>query len=73
MRTTVNTIYTMLASLVIACFTLAPARNALGVVPPPEGAYANGNTIGNYNTAIGLAALATNTTGRLSTSKSRAR
>lgn len=59
--------------LLFVCFALAPAPNAFGVSPPPDGGYPNGNTAegdgallsltsGINNTANGFGALRSNTT-----------
>jgi trimeric autotransporter adhesin len=63
-------------TLVLVCFGLAPLTRA--VVPPPDGAYAGGNTaegqaallsltIGAYNTAIGIYSLLSLTDGSFCT------
>jgi len=60
--------------LVLACFGLAPAPNAFGVTPAPDGGYSGANTAegdsalfklttGTYNTATGYQALFSDTTG----------
>ena len=65
-----------LIPLVLACFALAPAAQA--VSPPPDGGYANGNTAegtqalfslttGKENTADGYKALVDITTGSFNT------
>src|SRR5262249_16942427 len=65
-----------LVSLVIMCVAFSQAAQA--VSPPPEGAYAGGNTAagqdallslttGTYNTAIGIYALKANITGQFNT------
>jgi hypothetical protein len=63
-------------ALLLACFTLLPRAEALLPPPPPDGGYPNGNTAegdfalfnlssGSQNTALGFAALGSNTTGSL--------
>jgi len=64
----------ILIPLLLACFALASAATAFGVVPAPDGGYPGGNTAegdnalldlttGESNTALGLDALSSNTTG----------
>jgi uncharacterized coiled-coil protein SlyX len=64
----------ILIPLLLACFALASAPTAFGVVPAPDGGYPGGNTAegdnalldlttGESNTALGLDALSSNTTG----------
>ena len=61
-------------TLVLGCFGLSAAPNAFGVVPAPDGGYANGNTAegaaalqllttGTFNTALGIGALFSNSAG----------
>src|SRR5258705_11212648 len=68
----------VLVPMVLACFAVALAPNAFGVVPAPDGGYPGGNTAegtdalfnlttGGSNTAIGEAALFSNTTGNFNT------
>src|SRR5712691_13094638 len=65
-------------ALALACFALAPAPNAFGVLPAPDGGYPGGNTAegtdalfslttGSFNTANGFDALFSNTTGSFNT------
>ena len=55
-------------ALSITCFAVWPARHGFGVVPAPDGGYANGNTAegqnalfsrttGGFNTAVGFLSL----------------
>ena len=64
----------LLITLALACFALAPAPNALGVTPAPDGGYPGNNTAegtsalfsltsGVSNTAVGYQALYRTTTG----------
>src|SRR6476659_7135349 len=70
----------LLIPLLLACFALASAPTAFGVVPAPDGGYPGGNTAegdnalfnlttGTGNTAIGSNALFHNTTGRNNTAE----
>ena len=65
-------------TLVLACFALAPAPNAFGVTPAPDGGYPGNNTAegtsalfsltsGVSNTAVGYQALYHDTTGNYNT------
>jgi hypothetical protein len=77
MKTIIKLIVRKLGLLALGGFALAPLAHA--VVPAPDGGYANGNTAegtdalfsltpsGQYNTAVGLNALYTDTTGRRNT------
>src|ERR1700737_2664707 len=64
----------LLIALALCCFALSPAPKAFGVSPAPDGGYPGGNTAegdfalfsltgGVYNTANGLEALFSDTTG----------
>src|ERR1700726_2754282 len=64
----------MLLTLALTCFALAPAPNAFGVSPAPDGGYPGNNTAegtnallgltsGLNNTAVGSSALLKDTTG----------
>jgi uncharacterized coiled-coil protein SlyX len=68
----------LLILLVLACFALAPAPNAFGVSPAPDGGYSGGNTAegqsalfgltsGGYNTAVGFFSLRSNITNSFNT------
>jgi hypothetical protein len=68
----------LLITLAFACFVLAPAPNAFGVTPAPDGGYPGNNTAegtsalfsltsGVSNTALGYQALYSNTTGNTNT------
>jgi hypothetical protein len=68
----------LLITLALACFALAPAPNAFGVSPAPDGGYAGNNTAegtsalfsltsGVSNTAVGYQALYRTTTGGYNT------
>src|SRR6476469_3967138 len=76
MKTITKFIYFRLATLALACFTLAPTARA--VVPPPDGGYPGFNTAegsnalqnlttGIGNTATGWRSLFANTSGNLNT------
>src|SRR6266511_2794449 len=73
----------VLIPLLLACFALASAPTAFGVVPAPDGGYPGGNTAegdnallslttGANNTAIGQDALFSNTTGSNNTANGAA-
>jgi hypothetical protein len=78
MKTITNIIYLAFALFAFACFTLLPAPQAFGVVPPPDGGYPNFTTAegtnalqnltsGLGNTATGWHSLFANTAGNLNT------
>ena len=73
-----NNICPAFTMVVLACFTLIPAPNAVAVDPPPDGGYPGGNTAegdnallklttGHDNTATGFDALRSNTAGIFNT------
>src|SRR6266508_547231 len=73
----------ILIPLLLACFALASAATAFGVVPAPDGGYPGGNTAegdnalldlttGESNTALGLDALSSDTTGSNNTANGAA-
>jgi Chaperone of endosialidase len=78
MKTTTKIVYGTLALLAFECFVFLSTPKAFGVVPPPDGGYAGGNTAegqnalfslttGKFNTAVGFVSGHAFTTGNLNT------